>query len=66
MSCSLHLQVDTEVAKTLKEALGERSLSRWIEILRAKVMVFDPISEHEIGGTEHGAGDGQHRCGSPR
>jgi hypothetical protein len=42
-----HLHSDAEVTAALKETLGEQFLITLFEVLRARVVVFDAIAEHE-------------------
>ena len=50
-----------EIAEALQKTLGELIFVALLEVISAEVMVFDTITEHEIGRGEHRAGDRKNR-----
>src|SRR5437667_9031823 len=50
-----------EIAQTAKEPVDDPGAIAAVEVIRAEILILDAIAEHEVGGGEHGRGDGEDR-----
>ncbi len=52
------IDVATQIGEALEESFDGLCLVMMIEVIGAKVQVFDAVAQHEVGGSEHGSSNG--------
>jgi len=48
-----------EIAQASNEAVDDFGAITPVKVIRAEVVVFDAVAQHEVGGSEHRSGDGE-------
>ena len=65
-SGGLHFDLHSKVLQTPEEVLGDAVLVAVRQVPAAEVVVVLLVAEHEVGGGQHGGGDGHESPSSGR